>query len=240
MFRKFVLNYDDNLFTSLSKSCVFEQFTPSRSGAILVARYKDKIPIVRTTTKYTSCSQLFTDLHYKIIEDIKKMTNVSTIDFNNAMIEIYDQKYSTMKFHSDQALDLAEDSYICLYSCYENEHEQNPKKLVIKDKKSGEQSELILEQNSIIIFSKSTNDEHLHKIVSDNINKTKSRWLGLTFRLSKTFIDYKDNVPYLVSTGQPLNFANEIEKKEFYKHKSLENAGVGYVYPYISYTLSKH
>ena len=27
---------------------------------------------------------------------------------------------STMKYHSDQALDLADNSYICIFSCYDN------------------------------------------------------------------------------------------------------------------------
>lgn len=73
-----------------------------------------------------------------------------------------------------------------------------------------------------MLFSIDTNNQHLHK--------SNTRWLGITFRLSKTYIKFLDNVPYVNGT--------EEEKKKFYKLRSLENKTVGYKYPEITYTIS--
>jgi hypothetical protein len=240
MFEKHNLQFQENLFQILSRVIEFEQFSRDRLGAILVSP-GSSIPIVRTTAIYNKPSQLFSPVHNEIMEKIKVATGNIDIKFNNAMVEIYDPTYTSMRYHSDAALDLVSGSYICLFSVYENKDEEDLKKLKIKDKETGTETELTLEHNSIVLFSIETNGKFLHKIVSDSHKRTKSRWLGVTFRLSRTFIK-RENGSFVLENGRPLSIANEQEKKEFYKHKRLENVQVGYKYPSseIFYTLSNH
>ena len=106
-----------------------------------------------------------------------------------------------------------------------------------------------MEHNSIILFSTASNHKHLHKIIlehqnkNDNLDKTRNsdnRWLGITFRLSKIFIKFKNKIPYIQSTNNILRIATDLERKEFYKHKGTENSSNEYKYPEIDYTISKN
>src|ERR1700744_1189249 len=196
MFKKFTINFQDNKFEELTNSAEFENINRGRKGAVLVDYKNNLIPLVRTTTIYNKPAQKFLPIHYDIIENIKKITGYNELEFNNALIEIYDSDYRNMKYHSDQSLDLANDSYICLFSCYSDPSKDN-RKLKIKDKSkiTNEHSEIILNHNSVVIFSLSTNTKYLHKLILET--KTgNNQWLGLTFRLSKTFIKFIDNIPY--------------------------------------------
>lgn len=134
-----------------------------------------------------------------------------------------------MKFHSDQSLDLVSDSYICLFSCYCDCNSENIRKLQI--------SEILLENNSIVLFSTSTNNTHLHKIILDSC-ETNNQWLGITFRLSKTFITFINELPFFHKTSKILTLANINEKNNFFKYKHLENINTEYCYPEIYYTIS--
>jgi len=238
MFSKFQLDVEDDFFNKLSIASEFEQVGKYRLNAIIVCLDTNgHIPIVRTTTCYEKSSQLFKTIHQEIVEKIIEF--VPDFKVNNAMVEIYDSTCTTMKYHSDQALDLAEDSYICIFSVYEYKNEKFPRKLKVKEKNKDKSiSEIILHHNSAVIFSTCTNEKYVHKIISEG--KTKSKWCGITFRLSKTFIYKINNVEYFVKNGKMLTIANEYEKKEFFKHKNLENVQIGYRYPEISYTLSRH
>ncbi len=278
MFCKHKLSSEVNLFHVLSQANEFEPFASNRQGAILLRPTPENLmPIVRTTTSYSLSSQVFKDIHYKLIKDIQEaFSDVGYVDFNNAMVEIYDDEYTNMRWHSDQALDLADESYICLLSCYENANETtNFRKLKIKKKKGQEDyslTEISLDNMSVVLFSTQTNAQHLHKIVLDKSEAStsiNSRWLGITFRLSKTFVFRQQDCLYLYaiksdndfnydntddehhdikhqhlnhtpSNFLELTFATEEERKEFCKHKSFENSQVGYKYPKITYTLSKH
>ncbi len=244
MFTKVILDYKDNLFSELSEITKFEDITKGRDGAVLVDTENSLIPLVRTTTKYIRPPQRFQSIHYdimeKINEKVKETINLDDIHFNNALIEVYDCKYHKMGFHSDQALDLAEDSYIAIYSCYENV--QNVKrsslrKLIIKNKETDKSSEIIMEHNSVIIFSLQTNRQHLHKIILENINEN-NRWLGITFRLSKTFINHIDNTPFIYNTDNILTLANKEETIKFYKLRGEENKSLDFKYPEFNYTIS--
>ena len=141
-----------------------------------------------------------------------------------------------MGFHTDQSLDLADDSYICLFSCYNNPSTKDIRKLKIKNKTNNICSEVLLKHNSIVLFSLVTNHEHVHKIVLEE-NTENNLWLGITFRLSKTFVKFTDNIPYLYPDNIILRLANDIEKKEFIKHKGIENIKNNYIYPKIDYTI---
>ncbi len=236
MFTKIILDYDADLFSELQNTTNFENITKGRKGAVLVDIENDLIPTVRTTSKYLNPAQKFNSIHYDIMEKIKEKTNINKLKFNNALIEIYDNSYSTMGFHSDQALDLEGDSYIAIYSCYADSN-LNPRKLIIKNKITNKLSEILMNHNSVILFNLTTNQEHLHKIILDNINKD-NQWLGITFRLSKTFIQHIDDIPYIYPTNNILRLANDLETKEFYKLRSEENKNIESKYPEINYSIS--
>ncbi len=189
MFTKFIIDFGINKFDDLSKSINLENIIGGRKGAVLVDCKNDLIPIVRTTTAYNKPVQRFLPIHCEIIKNIKKTHN---LEFNNALIEIYGSSYRKMGYHSDQSLDLVNDSYICLFSHYNDPSTIGKRKLVIKEKVSGATSEIILDHNSAVLFSVSTNSKWMHKIILDK--QTDNLWLGITFRLSKTFIKFVDGL----------------------------------------------
>jgi hypothetical protein len=244
MFNKFIIDNKTDIFQDLLGITEFEDITNGRKGAIIVDYKNDLIPIVRTTTIYNKPAQKFNIIHYDIIDKIKQVSGIKELQFNNALVEVYNSEYYKMGYHSDQFLDLANNSYICLYSCYENPDDTKCiRKLVVKDKKTNISSDIMLDNNSIILFSLETNSNYLHKIVLDN-NKSDNRWLGITFRLSKTFVKFMENgygevVPMLLPANKVLELANEEQKKEFYKLKKLENLAIKYEYSDINYSISK-
>ncbi|KAJ3009707.1 hypothetical protein HKX48_007781 [Thoreauomyces humboldtii] len=142
------------------------------------------------------------------------------------MAEVYSNRHVQMKFHSDQALDLASDSHICLVSFYEDANEMNPRRLVVKNKQTGETDELSMTHNSAILFSTVTNGAYLHKIVAGRGGPPTSDWMGLTFRCSKTFLVPLGEKRLLYPSGLPLRLADDSERRLFFRMKSLENAQV--------------
>ena len=123
-----------------------------------------------------------------------------------------------MGFHSDQALDLEPNSWICIYSIYSNpELTSSTRKLIVQSKLTGSVNEYELPNNSIIMFNTNTNGEHIHKIVLSNPNAKPNPnvWLGITFRTSKTFIKFDNSKPYFADTMEELILATEQEKKNF-------------------------
>ncbi len=250
-FYKFILPLKKAVFNELLNSVEFEDGAKGRKGNHLVNMSEGSVPIVRTTTKYNKPANHFSEIHHHIVDNIKRevknnreMKDVP-LHFNNALIEIYDDSYTKMKFHSDQCLDLEAGSYIALFSCYEQPDEMSEavlRKLKVKSKTIDEAFEFILENNSVILFSLPTNTNFQHKIVLEAVEAVKStflanRWLGITFRQSKTFIEFKDNIPYFPN-GELLKLADKEQSKEFYKLRGLENEGVNFMYPDIAYTLS--
>ena len=62
------------------------------------------------------------------------------------MVEIYSYEYKTMRFHSDQALDLEPNSWICIYSIYSNpELTTSIRKLITQSKLTGMSKNMYLE-----------------------------------------------------------------------------------------------
>ena len=252
MFNKSILDFPINLFDELSKSTKFDNITNGRNGAILFDNKNNLVPLVRSTTVYHIPNQKFLPIHYHIIDKIKvsqqlkpsnnieleESSQYNNLEFNNAMIEIYNREYCTMGFHTDQSLDLSENSYICLFSCYDDPTTKNLRKLKIKNRITNKCYDILLNHNSIVIFSTDTNRKHLHKIILDESNTTNNLWLGITFRQSKTFISFNNELPYFVSTGKILTLANENQKKEYFKCRGLENSSIDYTYPEINYTIS--
>ena len=210
MFEQKYLNLPNNLYI-LASFTNFEDITIGRKGAILcdTNRY-----IVRSTTNYNNNMQYFNTIHNDIMKECSKYTGET---YNNAMIEMYDENYTTMKYHSDMALDLTGNT-ICIYSCYPSDDEPR-RKLKIKNKTTNIEQTITLENNSIVYFSLGTNKQYLHKIIG------KGKWLGITFRNSQTKADN-------------LTFATVEEKRYLLSLRKQENSNIDFSYPIINYTLS--
>jgi hypothetical protein len=144
-FYKITLPFERNLFNELSNSTEFEPTAKGRIGNHLVREEENRIPIVRTTSKYGIPAQNFCPIHDLVVKSINDTilensmdnNNIPTQHFNNALIEVYDSIYSKMNYHSDQSLDLEDNSFIGVFSCYEQPDkllEQNLRKLKIKNK----------------------------------------------------------------------------------------------------------
>ena len=144
-----------------------------------------------------------------------------------------------MGYHSDQALDLEQESYIALFSCYRDCEGANSRKLIIQSKDSEEElTEIPLFHNSAVVFSTDTNRRFKHKIILDRAAAPGNEWLGVTFRTSKTFVDYTENGVFF-EDGVPLTVADEEQKKEFYKLRGMENRESEFSYPRLRYTISE-
>ncbi|GEN74601.1 alpha-ketoglutarate-dependent dioxygenase AlkB [Chryseobacterium hagamense] len=248
-FYKLLLPLEENLFKKLTACVDFEVTGKGRLGNHLVKESKGIIPLVRTTTKFQKRANVFSEVHYPIIkaihaEILMENLNLPEQDFNNALAEVYNSSYTKMGYHSDQALDLDDHSFIALFSCYENPEalqDSHLRKLLIKNKISEEESEIVLHNNSVILFSVETNRRFQHKIILDLKQNSKepmeNRWHGITFRTSKTFIQFEDNQPYF-QTGELLTPADEEKEKEFFQLRGQENRSPDFIYPAIFYTIS--
>lgn len=231
MFVQHPIETKENNFEQLANPHFLSSAGRGRLGGVLVdcENASGPVPLVRSTTAYPTASCFLTDVHYALIAKIR--SKVPEARFNNAMVEVYDPTCRTMKFHTDQTLDLEEDSYICLFTCYN--HAAPPRDMLrtlqIQNKTSPEQlTQLTLHHNSIVVFSTRANREHRHRIVLCNARPPMGAppvlWLGLTLRLSKTFVQFEDRcVPRFVATGAPLRLASEKERQQFFRLKSLEN-----------------
>ncbi len=246
-FLKIELPFEDNLFEILSNSVEFKKTGKGRLGNHLVDVTEKGIPIVRTTTEYDIAAGNFLKKHHTIISEINNQIQESDLNlpelfFNNALIEVYESKYKKMKYHSDQSLDLDSESYIALFSCYENPEKLNEntfRKLKIKDKITEEESEIVLSHNSVVLFSTLTNKQFYHKIVLETMsNNEENKWLGITFRKSKTFITIKNDTAYF-ENGELLQLATEQEKRSFFMLRGEENRSLNFMYPTLKYTISK-
>ena len=250
-FYKITLPLNMNLFDELFNSIEFENINKGRIANNLVLIEENRVPIVRTTSKYNIPAQNFLDIHKNIIKLMNQniidnnFTSIPFQDFNHALIEVYDLDYSKMGFHSDQCLDIEKNSFIGIFSCYENPDQltvQNMRKLKIKNKITNEEFEVSLTHNSVILFSTETNSKFKHKIVLDidpkSINDTiENKWLGITFRTSKTYLEFKNNVPFFTH-GVLLQVADKEQEKEFFKYKGEENKSLNFNYPFLNYTIS--
>jgi hypothetical protein len=193
------------------------------------------VPLVRTTSAYEQPPQRFRPVHQELVARIEACF-ARSLRFNNCMAELYETSYRKMGFHTDQAQDLEEDSWICLFSCYESPDPKGCRALVVQRKGSEECARVLLDHNSAVLFHTDTNRRHVHKIVLEN--QSKSRWLGLTFRCSKTRVRFVDGVALL--GDRPLRLAETPdERQSVFHHKGAENATDGlYSYPELDYTLS--
>ena len=146
-----------------------------------------------------------------------------------------------MGFHCDQSQDLEENTLICILSFYLNPTAQGKRAFVYKQKNDDVENTIIMEHNSMLIFDTQVNMYHLHKIV---LTESKNNeWVGLTFRTSKTFVQFthvdKIEQPIPTINNQPLRFVtDEKEKKEYFFLKGLENKQADFTWPILTYTIS--
>lgn len=237
MFHTLDLELGNNIFKQLLGATIFEDIVPGRKGANLLV-VDDRIPLVRTTTNYTKPAQKIKPIHKKIMDKIIKKFG-KDINFNNIMIELYTSDYRKMGWHTDQAQDLEKDSYICLFSCYEKDTKpEDIRKLKIKNKKDDSCIEIFMHDSSAILFSAETNSNHLHKIVLDSVKPSNNRWIGMTMRLSKTFIKFIDNRPVFINNLKELKKATTEDIKTIRKLKKEENLNIEFNYPELDFSLS--
>ena len=192
MFQKYLITEDkfNYNFTDFANATNFENVTVGRKGAVICDINNNIIPLVRTTTKYNNPCQQFNEIHYKLINQIQQLTNNTNIKFNNALVEIYNNEYSSMGYHTDQAIDLQNNSYICLFNIYNDNTNSNIRSLIIKNKLTNVEKEIILEHNSIVIFSTEINKEYLHKIVLKNIKYWKKAPLWTENSINRATINW--------------------------------------------------
>lgn len=234
-FRSWRLPAADPSFEELLGSAQFDDVAKGRRGTVLVKGDASGIPIVRTTTSYRTPAQPFRSIHDRLAQAIRESSSLSHA-FNNALVEHYTNAYSTMKRHSDQALDLADASSIAVYSCY-RDPQRPSRRLMVTPKESGTAFDVPLDHGCVVVFSLDTNRRFTHAIALRE-NAPNNEWLGITFRTSKTFVRFVDGEPTL-STGVRLTLANEEQRRELFQMRRRENDQTSFAYPSISYTVSE-
>ncbi|WP_443067617.1 hypothetical protein [Streptomyces sp. NBC_01268] len=231
---------EEDFFAELSASTRMEDVGKGRQGAVL-ARIDGAggVPLVRTTTRYGSPAQRFRAVHERLARRVQERAGIP-VAFNNALIEKYANTYRTMGGHSDQALDLAGDSFIAVFSCYRHPEASPPRKLIFESKEEGgERFEIPLAHQSFVAFSVDSNRRLKHRIVGDtSAPRADNEWLGVTFRTSKTVVRFRDGHAYLPQ-GPRLMAADEDQAQEFYRLRRRENAEADFTYPLLTYTLSE-
>jgi len=235
-FRSYVLPTADHPFEELLASVRFDEVANGRRGTVVVKPdAANRIPIVRTTTPYRAPAQRFGASHDRLAQDLRRIASISC-ELNNALVEHYTNAYSTMKRHSDQALDLADDSSIAIYSCY-RDPQRPSRRLVVKAKEPGGAAfEIPLADGSVVAFSVDTNRRFTHTITL-TVNAPANDWLGLTFRTSKTLVRFIDGHPWL-SDGARLTLATDEQRRELFQLRRRENDETSFTYPPITYTIS--
>ncbi|MEU1204775.1 alpha-ketoglutarate-dependent dioxygenase AlkB [Nocardia sp. NPDC005825] len=232
------LPFEEDLFDELSASAHLEDVGKGRRGATLTKTDEaGRVPLVRTTTRYANPAQHFRAVHNRLAQRIQARAGIS-FAFNNALIESYTNAYASMGSHSDQALDLADESFIAVFSCYRRPEAVPPRKLIFERKGSGEKFEIPLAHNGVVAFSVASNRLLKHKIVLDSpALAAENEWLGVTFRTSKTFLRFHEGQPYFPQ-GARLVPADEDQQREFYRLRRRENNETEFTYPALTYTVS--
>ncbi|MFH9138244.1 alpha-ketoglutarate-dependent dioxygenase AlkB [Streptomyces sp. NPDC017524] len=231
---------EEDLFTELSASARLEDVGKGRRGAVLTRTDEARgVPLVRTTTRYSSPAQRFRAVHERLARHVQERAALP-VGFNNALIESYTNAYTKMGSHSDQALDLADDSFIAVFSCYPRPEAGPPRKLIFESKDSGDEKfEIPLSHHSVVVFSVDANRRLRHRIVLENPSGLADNlWLGVTFRTSKTFVLHRDGQAHLPQ-GARLTSADEEQRGEFYRLRRRENRETDFVYPSLTYTVSE-
>ena len=221
-------------FDELLASVKLEDVAKGRRGTVIV-KGDAAVPLVRSTTAYRAAARRFDRIHELLAQDIQRIAELPC-ELDNALVEHYTNAYSTMKRHSDQALDLAAGSSIAIYSCYRDPRAP-VRRLVVKAKNADTSFELPLAHGTVVAFSLETNRHFTHTIAL-TANAPHNDWLGLTFRTAKTFVTFVDGKPQLAN-GAQLTLADEDQRRAFFQMRRRENDEIEFTYPSLSYTLSE-
>lgn len=230
----------EDLFAELSGSVRWEEVGKGRRGAVLTrVDEAGGVPLVRTTTRYGSPAQRFRAVHERLARRVQERAALP-VGFNNALVERYTNAYTTMGSHCDQALDLADDSFIAVFSCYEHPDAGPPRKLAFESKESGGgRFEIPLGHHGVVAFSTGANRRLRHRIVLDRpVPTADNTWLGVTFRTSKTLVRFQGGHGHLPQ-GTRLTLADEEQRSEFYGLRRRENRETDFAYPPLAYTVSE-
>mmetsp|Transcript_21064 Transcript_21064/g.32155 ORF Transcript_21064/g.32155 Transcript_21064/m.32155 type:complete len:714 (+) Transcript_21064:94-2235(+) len=236
---------DGSIFEELAASVRFEDVGKGRKGTVLVQPEEGKgVPIIRTTTQYAAAAHRFEPVHARLAQQIQASAGLPAgVGFNNALIEVYTNEYVTMGFHSDQAQDMQDNTFIALFSCYKNPEltaPTPPRKLVVESKDGGGTVEIPLAHNTVVVWSLDANRRFRHKIVLDTtLHPPKNEWLGVTFRTSSTFVQVRGEREAVFEDGSPLTLANAAQRTEFFKLRGRENKELDFVWPKLAYTISE-
>jgi len=153
---------------------------------------------------------------------------------------MYTNEYTNMSFHSDQALDLRDSSFIAILSLYSDSGAAHAdRSLVLRRKDDDSVTDVItMTHNSVVFFSVPTNQQWLHKIVlrAPPRNGGDVRWLGLTMRVSKTFVSFCTDRPAAIN-GVALTLANDAELREFRRLRGAENRSFDPVSVYANHSI---
>ncbi|WP_329029017.1 hypothetical protein [Streptomyces sp. NBC_01423] len=229
-----------DLFAELCAATPMEDVGKGRKGAVLTRPDADGgVPLVRTTTRYANPALRFREVHERLARQVRERAAVPAA-FDNALAERYTSAYTTMGRHCDQALDLADDSYIAVFSCY-RDPAADPRRLLIFESKEEPDAgtlEIPLVHNGVVAFSVAANRRLRHRIVADPGGRAgDNEWLGLTFRTSRTVLRFRDGEPYLPG-GERLTLADEEQGRAFYGLRRRENAETDFAYPELNCTVS--
>ncbi|MFI6866728.1 alpha-ketoglutarate-dependent dioxygenase AlkB [Nocardia sp. NPDC050406] len=229
---------EEDLYAKLSTSAAWEDVGKGRRAAILTKTdATGGVPLVRTTAQYTNPPQHFRSVHSDLAQRIQALAGLP-VGFNSALLECYTNAYATMGSHSDQSLDLADNSFIALFSCYQHPPTTPPRKLIVESKESPETFDIPLPHNGIIAFSVAANRRFKHKIILDTSTRPpENHWLGITFRTSKTLLHFHDGQPHLPH-GPRLTSADDNQRRVFYQLRRRENNETDFTYPPLTYTVS--
>lgn len=239
-FRAFTLPLDEDLYAALSAAARLEDVGKGREGAVLTEVDPERgVPIERTTPRYARPAQVFSPVHARLARRVEEATSLPT-RFNHCLFERYTDAYATMGAHSDQALDLAEGSFIAIVSAYQHPALAPTRRLMVASKEhDGAEVEIPLTHHGVVVFSTEDNRLFRHRIVlAAPARAPENPWLGVTFRTSKTFALYREGRA-LLADGLPLALADEAQRREFFQLRRRENREVDFVYPPLAYTLSE-
>ncbi|MFD7731979.1 hypothetical protein ACFV6F_16530 [Kitasatospora phosalacinea] len=231
-----------DLFAELSAATCWEEAGKGRRSAVLVRPdAAGGVPLVRTTARYAHPAQRFRPVHAWLAERIRERAALPDA-FDNALAEVYTNAYTRMSAHSDLALDLAEGSSIAVFSCYRDSAAVLPRTLRVRAKEDdgGEESAVPLLHHGVVVFSVAANRRLRHRIVLDPPARVvDNEWLGVTFRTSRTRLDFRDGRPHLPDGQGELTLATEEQRSGFHRLRRRENAESDFRYPPLAYTVSE-
>jgi hypothetical protein len=225
-------------FKELKENSPLELVTSGRwGGNVVKAKDKGAVPLFRTTSCYQNKNQLFSPVHFDLLSSLDVP---GAKDFNTGLVEVYNNSYRSMKFHTDQSLDLAKGTVICVCTFYSTGFQCENRKLTIKNKTTGQVQTIPLLHNSAVWFDEETNRHHVHQItLHDTETKENIECLLVTLRTSKTKLDFHSGVPVFLQTGKELTLATKEEQNQMYQWKGLENKQTSFEYPDdVSFTLN--